>query len=185
VFNATQNYHVSEESFHFFVNRFTDEEIILLPNNEKIYSTAVSLYPPSISQRVHVIDSQNMIKSYFLLSMMIGTDSIGEVLETFSVSGQSEVFVARILSITIQREKYFVGFTDSDTIMNKSLDALLRAVADSESLADYSSVIVFYGQTAREEEASKVSRYFERFSDMDFAMIDGKQDDFDYIIGAM
>ncbi|MDR0491185.1 MAG: DAK2 domain-containing protein [Oscillospiraceae bacterium] len=185
VFNATQNYRVSEESFHFFINKFANEEIVLLPNNEEIYDTAVSLYPPSLYPNVHIIDSRNVIKSYYLLSMMIGTDSIDKVLETFSVSGQSKIFIAKILSITIQRVKYFVGFTDSETVMNKNLDDLLRIIASLESISSYSSVIVFFGQTAKDEDAAKVSRYFEDCGDMDFAMLDGKQDDFDYIIGAM
>lgn len=185
VFNATQDYHVSEESFHFFINKFTGEEIILFPNNEKIYETAISLYPPAENPKIHVINSQNMIKSYSMLSMMIGTDTIDEVLETFAEAEQTDVFVAKILSITIQRVKYFVGFTASASMMNKSLDGLLKAIASAESISEYSTIIVFRGQAAKEDEIAKVSDYFESFGDKDFAMFDGKQDDFDYIIGAM
>ncbi|MCL2756934.1 MAG: DAK2 domain-containing protein [Coriobacteriia bacterium] len=185
VFNTTQNYQLNEDNFHFFINKFIDEQILLLPNDETIYATAIALYPPSKYPNVHVIDSQNVMKSYFLLSFMIGTDVLSDVLGTFSAYEHADFFVARILSITIQQKKFFVGFTTGETIINDSLDELLVSIASPEAVQPYSSIIVFHGQTARTDEIAQVSAYFDAFDGKDFAMIDGRQDDFDYIIGAM
>ena len=185
VFTATQNYHISDENFHFFVNKFIDKNIILLPNDENIYNTAVTLYPPDKYPNIHIINSTNIIKSYFLLSLMIGTDSIDKVLKTFHDEEKTDVFTAKILSVTIQQKKYFIGFTFNKTIIKNNLDDLLNVIACSEIMASYSTVIVFHGQAAKDEEIEKVSSCFENYDEMDFAIIDGKQDDFDYIIGAM
>ena len=185
VFTATQNYHVDDDNFHLFIDKFINEQIILLPNDEKIYNTAVKLYPPCKSPNVHIIDSPNVIMSYFLLSSMIGTDGIDKVLETFASYDRSDFLLVRILSVTIQREQYYVGFAAGETIINKDLSELLSAIDEKENIKRYTVAVAFHGQTAGEEDISLVSSFFGRGDDTDFAMLDGKQDDFDFIIGAM
>ena len=185
VFTATQNYHVTDDNFHLFIDKFIGEEIILLPNDEKIYDTAMKLYPPSKNPKLHIIDSTNVVMSYFLLSVMIGTDDIDDVLRTFGAYTKSDFFLSRILSVTIQREQYYVGFTARETMIHRDLGDLLSAIAEKDNIRTCSTVIVFHGQTAREEDILKVSAFFEEDGEIEFAMLDGKQDDFDFIIGAM
>ena len=187
VFTATQDYHVDDDNFHMFIDKFINEEIILLPNDEKIYDTAVKLYPPSNNPGVHIINSPNVIMSYFLLSSMIGTDGIDKVLKTFASYKRSDFFLARILSVTIQREQYYVGFTAKETIINKSLGELLSLIDEKENVKSYTTIVAFHGQTARDKDIALVSSFLASGDgdDTDFAMLDGKQDDFDFIIGAM
>ena len=185
VFTATQNYHVDDDNFHMFIEKFIGEEIILLPNNETIYDTAIKLYPPSNYPGIHIIDSQNIVMSFFLLSMMIGTDSIGEVLKTFSTYDRTNFYHAKILSVTIAGKQHYVGSTASETIIKNDLGDLLRAVAGKECMGAFSSIVVFHGQAVTPEDISTVASFFDNDDGVDFAMLDGKQDDFDFIIGAM
>ena len=185
VFTATQNYRISDDNFHFFISKFMDEEIIMLPNDELIYQTAITLYPPENYPNIHVVHSTHVIKTYFLLSLMIGTDNLQNTLKTFSENEESNYYFAKILSITIQQDKYFVGFTANETVINNSLDGLLHIIASRDSLASFSTFVVFHGQTVINEETEEVSSYFTSFDGIDFAMMNGEQDDFDYIIGAM
>ncbi|MCL2675427.1 MAG: DAK2 domain-containing protein [Firmicutes bacterium] len=185
VFSVPQNYHIGEDSFHFFINKFINEKIILLPNAENIYNAALTLYPPDKYPNIHIINSQDVVKTYFFLSFMLNTDRAEKVLKTFAELEMERFFGAKILSVSLAGEKFFVGFTADRTIINENLEELLKDVASDENLKDIATVVVFHGQTAKENEIEVVAAHFSQFEDIDFAMMDGKQDDFDYIIGAM
>ncbi|MCL2670952.1 MAG: DAK2 domain-containing protein [Clostridiales bacterium] len=184
-FTATQNYHVDEDNFRLFIDKFMDEDIVLLPNDEKIYDTARRLYPADAYPNLHIINAQNVMQSYFLLSLMLGTDELPSVLKSFAAQENTPCYVAKILSIAIARERYYVGFTASRTIIHRELGALLREIAGAARMAPYTTLVVFHGQTAAEEDSAQLSAFFAQYAELDFAMMDGKQDDFDYIIGAM
>ena len=185
VFTAPQNYHINAEHFHLFIEKFIHEEIILLPNDESIYHTALSFYPSSQYPKVHIVDSPNIITSYFLLSLMIGTDSVENVMKTFLSYKQSDFFIVKILSITIQQKEYYVGFAADETAIYKTLGDTLRGIANYGKIAPCASIVVFRGQTVREEEAQEVVAFFSNDEERDCVMLDGKQGDFDFIIGAI
>ena len=116
---------------------------------------------------------------------MIGTDCINNVLKTFFAYKESDFFLVRILSITIAQELHYIGFTAKETIIKNDIVSLLRAIDGLGNAKAYSTVVMFHGQTARDEDVAKVSSFFRDDEEMEFAMLDGKQDDFDFIIGAM
>jgi|GEM_PF-1340558 len=193
VFTVPQNYQITKDNIRFFIDKFIDEQIIILPNDEKIYKAAQSVY--YYQSNVHIIDSQNIVKSYFLLSLMIGTDNLERTLKNFRVHEKSDYFIAKILSITISNKKYYACFFGNEVVTNKSLKDLLQAkslkdllqaIINSEQFKkQYSVVIAFYGQTAKDEEIQEVSAFFNSNDEIEFASIDGKLEDFDFIIGAM
>ena len=185
VFTATQNYHVSDDNFHLFIDRLVGNEIILLPNSTAIYDAALKLYPPEQFPSVHIVNALNVIDSFFMLSLMIGTDSLRDVLHTFENYAQSGAYVARILSVRIQRETFYVGFSSEQTFINAELYKVLNALLPPEKLAGRSSVVIFRGQTTADEDAQKLESFLEDNGGTEFAVFDGKQDDFDFIIGAI
>ena len=185
VFKLSPNYQIREEDFHLFIDKFTDKEIILFPNDENIYNTAMKLYSEEQNPSIHIINSQNIIKSYFLLCSMIGTDDISGVLKTFAEYDGTDFLFVRILSVSIGREKYYIGITKSEVVINKSICDLLDAVVFSPADGMFESFIIFRGQNVEDEDVETVETVFDKNDDIEFAMLDSECDDFDFIIGAM
>ena len=185
VFTATQNYHVANDNLHAFFERFTEDNIIFLPNDEEVYTKALALYPPDTHPKVHIVNTHNVIKSYFMLSAMIGTDSVDDVLKSFAEYEQTSFYIAKILLITIQKEHYYVAFTAKDTVIKKDLNTLLQMIESEKNARSISTIVVFHGQTVRDDDVEVVSSFFKNDDELEFILQDGKQDDYDFIIGGM
>jgi len=180
VYAVNQNYEIREDNIHFFVEKFLNDNVIIIPNSKRIYSSAVSCYPPEQYENIHIIESYNAAKSYYLLSLMVATDPFEKILSDLKKSAKEKYLTLSITAAESENRVLYTCVSDECVVTGENLES----VAAEFLSGHYDSAIVFAGQNAARDDNAKLEEILSARCD-DYAVIDGKQDDFAYIIAAV
>ena len=189
---TTMNTSVSEMIDAFkYVNA---DEIILLPNETnmlKAAQQAAELYKDS---KVYVVNTHNIQEGFAALNMYMGTEATGqEVYEALKAGAESVtpyiVFKsgkdAKVGSVTAPKGSY-VGSKGKKliTFAPRRTAATLRLFEKIEGIKEKEVCFIIYGQTVLEDAAEElISALNEMYPNLEVALIDGKQDVYDLLIG--
>jgi len=189
---TTMNTSVSEMIDAFkYVNA---DEIILLPNETnmlKAAQQAAELYKDS---KVYVVNTHNIQEGFAALNMYMGTEATGqEVYEALKAGAESVtpyiVFKsgkdAKVGSVTAPKGSY-VGSKGKKliTFAPRRTAATLRLFEKIEGIKDKEVCFIIYGQTVLEDAAEElISALNEMYPNLEVALINGKQDVYDLLIG--
>ncbi len=189
---TTMNTSVSEMIDAFkYVNA---DEIILLPNETnmlKAAQQAAELYKDS---KVYVVNTHNIQEGFAALNMYMGTEANGqEVYEALKAGAESVtpyiVFKsgkdAKVGSVTAPKGSY-VGSKGKKliTFAPRRTAATLRLFEKIEGIKDKEVCFIIYGQTVLEDAAEElISALNEMYPNLEVALINGKQDVYDLLIG--
>ena len=189
---TTMNTSVSEMIDAFkYVNA---DEIILLPNETnmlKAAQQAAELYKDS---KVYVVNTHNIQEGFAALNMYMGTEATGqEVYEALKAGAESVtpyiVFKsgkdAKVGSVTAPKGSY-VGSKGKKliTFAPRRTAATLRLFEKIEGIKEKEVCFIIYGQTVLEDAAEElISALNEMYPNLEVALINGKQDVYDLLIG--
>ena len=189
---TTMNTSVSEMIDAFkYVNA---DEIILLPNETnmlKAAQQAAELYKDS---KVYVVNTHNIQEGFAALNMYMGTEATGqEVYEALKAGAESVtpyiVFKsgkdAKVGSVTAPKGSY-VGSKGKKliTVAPRRTAATLRLFEKIEGIKEKEVCFIIYGQTVLEDAAEElISALNEMYPNLEVALINGKQDVYDLLIG--
>ena len=189
---TTMNTSVSEMIDAFkYVNA---DEIILLPNETnmlKAAQQAAELYKDS---KVYVVNTHNIQEGFAALNKYMGTEATGqEVYEALKAGAESVtpyiVFKsgkdAKVGSVTAPKGSY-VGSKGKKliTFAPRRTAATLRLFEKIEGIKEKEVCFIIYGQTVLEDAAEElISALNEMYPNLEVALIDGKQDVYDLLIG--
>ncbi len=189
---TTMNTSVSEMIDAFkYVNA---DEIILLPNETnmlKAAQQAAELYKDS---KVYVVNTHNIQEGFAALNMYMGTEATGqEVYEALKAGAESVtpyiVFKsgkdAKVGSLTAPKGSY-VGSKGKKliTFAPRRTAATLRLFEKIEGIKEKEVCFIIYGQTVLEDAAEElISALNEMYPNLEVALINGKQDVYDLLIG--
>ena len=170
------------------------DEIILLPNETnmlKAAQQAAELYKDS---KVYVVNTHNIQEGFAALNMYMGTEATGqEVYEALKAGAESVtpyiVFKsgkdAKVGSVTAPKGSY-VGSKGKKliTFAPRRTAATLRLFEKIEGIKDKEVCFIIYGQTVLEDAAEElISALNEMYPNLEVALINGKQDVYDLLIG--
>ncbi len=189
---TTMNTSVSEMIDAFkYVNA---DEIILLPNETnmlKAAQQAAELYKDS---KVYVVNTHNIQEGFAALNMYMGTEATGqEAYEALKAGAESVtpyiVFKsgkdAKVGSVTAPKGSY-VGSKGKKliTFAPRRTAATLRLFEKIEGIKEKEVCFIIYGQTVLEDAAEElISALNEMYPNLEVALINGKQDVYDLLIG--
>lgn len=189
---TTMNTSVSEMIDAFkYVNA---DEIILLPNETnmlKAAQQAAELYKDS---KVYVVNTHNIQEGFAALNMYMGTEATGqEVYEALKAGAESVtpyiVFKsgkdAKVGSLIAPKGSY-VGSKGKKliTFAPKRTAATLRLFEKIEGIKEKEVCFIIYGQTVLEDAVEElISALNEMYPNLEVALINGKQDVYDLLIG--
>lgn len=193
VIDGGQTNNPSVDAFLEAFNSFDAEHIIVLPNNSNIILTANQAAEMFKSSDVRVIPTKSVVEGYSALSMMnLWCDTVDELIDDMS-SGLSSVTTAYITTATrdtvmngveVKKGK-FIGLSGKEILVcgedrTQSTLELIKKITDSN---EKEVIIVFYGASVSEEEATALKSMLEEWYPLaDIGFIEGKQDVYDFII---
>lgn len=167
------------------------EHIIVLPNDSNIILAAEQAASLFEGADVRVVKTKSIAEGYSALSMMdLSRDSVEEVIEEmecyrYVTTGYVSVATrdANIDSVDIKEGEY-LGFTN-DCIYASEKDKISAALALFDRIPDMEEkqvVTVFVGSNSTEEETEAIENALtEKMPLIEFGVINGGQDVYDYI----
>lgn len=189
---TTMNTSVSEmiEAFK-YVNA---DEIILLPNETNMIKAAEQAAELFKDSKVYVVPTHNIQEGYSALSLYLGTEENGqEVYDNLKMGAESVtpliVFKsgkdAKIGGKTAPKGSY-VGSKNHKLLAyaTRRTAATLKLLSKIEDIKDREVLYIIYGQMVEEDAALElVSAINVTYPNLEVALINGKQDVYDLLIG--
>jgi hypothetical protein len=105
----------------------------------------------------------------------MGTDSFAKVLSYLQSEQDTEYYFAKIITLVINEQKNYMCFTANKTTVACTMAELICQL----NLDLYQNILVFVGQSADTDDICFIE------AQLDATILEGKQDDFDFIIGAI
>ncbi len=194
VLNGGQTMNTSCEEFIDAFKEIDADHIIVLPNNKNILlaaKQAKSLYKDS---KIHIIPTKSVAEGYFSLSMMNDPETeINEQLQCMQegldtlITGEVTYSIrdSKINGIEVKKGDY-MSILDSKIVNDSktSKEALFALIDNVENISDKQFIVIFVGQTGKDEDVNELKSYIESKNKfIDVGIIEGKQDIYDYILG--
>jgi len=193
VIDGGQTNNPSVDTFLEAIGRFDAKHYILLPNNSNIILTAEQAAKMCGDKDIRIIPTRSVVEGYSALSMMnpfcetadefveemsAGIDSITTGLVTTAVRDSA-------LDGVDAKKGDYIGIADKTILCasdNRS-DALLTMIKTVTEREDKEVIIVFYGASVSEEEATSLRSQLESAYPLcDIGFVDGKQEIYDFIV---
>jgi hypothetical protein len=136
-------------------------------------------------QNLCVAESDNMTKTFFMLSSLIFTDEFKNIVTSLERLKKHRVFQISVKTADAEKRiNKYGGYLRNKWIIKDDFASLLNAVAGEDVLRSYSTVVVFGGKNCKPQDIDGIHAHFEKNGDVEFAYFDGQQQDCDFIIGA-
>ena len=179
-FSVPFGHRPGEEDLKTLLGGFLMENLIVFPDSKDMHDKLKRIQWFSNYQNLYVAEYGGLAKTFFTLSSLVFTDEFKNVVKSLESLKKQRVFQTSI------RQNYtrYSGVLRNKIITLDDFAGLLNAVAGGEVLRPYSTAVVFGGKYCKSEDADAVRAHFEQNANLEFAYIDGRQHDCDFIIGA-
>ncbi len=191
VIEGGQTMNPSTNDFVDAVKQVNAENVIIIPNNSNVIMAAEQSIDLCKDVNVRVLKTKTIAQGYASLMVYDQNvsidDNIKEMSETISKVGSGEVTYSirdtEINGVHIEKDD-FIAIGNGDIIAsNKDKEVVTKELLKSLIKEDSEIVTIFYGQDSSKSEAEALADYCNSLmSDIDFEIIDGKQDIYSYII---
>lgn len=192
VISGGQTNNPSSEDFIAAFDEVNADYVFVLPNNGNIILAAKQAAEIYKDSNIRVIESKNIGQGYSALAMLdYGSNNPDEIEECLKENIQTVItgMVAKSVRTTslngveINKDDY-MGFTDKTMLVStKSKVETVCGLVDKLNLEDKSFVIGVYGKEATDEEKEAFNSYvINKYRNVEFYEIEGKQEIYDFLL---
>lgn len=192
VISGGQTNNPSSEDFIAAFDEVNADYVFVLPNNGNIILAAKQAAEIYKDSNIRVIESKNIGQGYSALAMLdYGSNNPDEIEECLKENIQTVItgMVAKSVRTTslngveINKDDY-MGFTDKTMLVStKSKVETVCGLVDKLNLEDKSFVIGVYGKEATDEEKEAFNSYVtNKYRNVEFYEIEGKQEIYDFLL---
>ncbi|MCL2655095.1 MAG: DAK2 domain-containing protein [Coriobacteriia bacterium] len=183
-FDVPFGYFPSEDELKILIDEFSRENLIIFCSDKKLQERFRRIKWFSNLQNLYVADSDDLIKTFFMLSSVIFVDEFNNVTASLESMKKQRVFQTKIFTTAKKDQVQYSGRIKNKRITKNTLVELLRSVASKEILYPCSTVVAFGGYACRPDDVEAICAHFEENSDVEFSWYEGGQHDCAFIIGA-
>ena len=183
-FCVPNSHNPSEESLQKLLGELFKENLIVFACDREIRERLRRIKLSADLQNVYVAESDGLANVFFTLSSLIFADDFKNVVKSLENFKKQKVFQTSIKTVFVNNHMQYSGNLESQTVTMNDFTELLNVVLSEKALAPYSTVVVFGGKDCKQEDIDDIRAHFEKNSSVEFAYIDGQQQDCGFIIGA-
>ena len=194
VLNGGQTMNTSTSEMIDAFNLLNTKEIVLLPDESNILMAAHQAAELYKGGKVYVLDTKTIPAGYAALSMLTGEEKNGqncyETMEeglSYVVSGfiSQAIRDTKMNGVEVKKGEWIGGF-DGDLVVSfpDRDEALLRLIEKAPDFANRESIVLFYGNEVKEEEAEAAkAKINAKYPQLEVGLISGQQAVYDYLLG--
>jgi len=183
-FRVPTGYSPDDDELKMLMDGFLAENLIAFPTDKKIHERLKSAKWYSNLQKLHVVESEGLAKTFFTLSSLVFADEFENIIKSLDILKKKRVFQASIQAAPEENRTQYTSCLDNKIIADEDLATLLHVVAGEEMLTSYSTVVVFGGKKCTPADIDCIHAHFEKNGNVEFTYLDNKHHDGNFIIGA-
>jgi uncharacterized protein len=184
VFCVPDGHNPGEESLQKLLGELLKENLIVFATDGETRERLRRIKRSADLQNVYVAESDGLANVFFTLSSLIFADEFRNVVKSLENLKELKVFQTNIKTMLVNNHTQYSCNLGSQTITMNDFAELLNLVLSEKVLAPYSTVVVFGGKDCKQEDIDGIRAHFEKNNGVEFAYIDGRQQEYGFIIGA-
>ena len=191
IISGGQSKNPSTEDFIEAFDKINADHVFVFPNNGNVFLAANQAAKLYTNSSVHVIESKNIGECYAALSLLDYTSGDANAIEQNLKEDMSDASTGMISyavrdavvnGVSIEKGD-FVGFCDKVMLTSeKDKISAFRDLTEKMHANEKQFLIVLSGKSVTEEEKEKVSEIASLYKNLEFYLVDGGQDVYDFIL---
>ena len=183
-FSIPFGHYPSEDEIRTLIGGYLKENLIVFSNNRETCENLKKIRWFSNYPNLYVVDFESPSKTFFTLSSLVFADEFKNIVKSLEGFKKQRVFHASVKIAVAENHMQYSAVLRDKTIVKDDFVRLLDAAAGADVLKRYSTVVVFGGKACRQKDADAVCAHFQKNGGIEFAYLEGRQHDCDFIIGA-
>jgi dihydroxyacetone kinase-like predicted kinase len=176
----------NEKSLKLLLEEFLKENLIVFPDGKETYEALKKIRWLADLQNLYIAETDNLPKAFFMLSSLLFADGFKSVVRALEKLKNRRYFWVKLRAEIAGNHMRYIAYKHNadNAAVRPDFAELLNATADENALKPYGAAVVFGGKFCAPKDAEAIRAHFEKFGDIDFTYIDGRQYDCDFIVGA-
>ena len=176
-------YSISEDELKLLLDFFLTENLIAFPNNNETFKRLKNIQWYSNYKNLYVVEADNLPKTFFNLSSLMFDGGYANIIKSLDTMKKKRVFHTGVKSEIKNDYIQFVCSIGKKKFVEYGLFELLQIIDEDKTLKECSTIVVFGGKSPRQDDVKCICNYFNK-KDLDFIYLNGRQPDYDFVIGA-
>ena len=173
-----------EDELKMLMESFKDENLILFPNNKDTQNKFKNIKWHCNMQKLYVVESDNLVKNFFILSSIIFSDSFVDITKFLDRIRGQRLFQTTISVSGSGENLQYSSQLKNKVLAKKDISTILNLVAGEAALEDFSIVLVFGGRESSLEDINSLRVHFEDNILLDLNYFADQHEGANFIIGA-